>query len=221
MKILVADDEKVMRELICDILQSQGHETVVACDGEEALNAFRQEKVNLIILDVMMPKYDGWTVLKKIREYSDVPIIILTALGSERNEVQGLTNGADDYIIKPFSYEVFIARVNVLLKKQLKESSSVISCGDLSINQLNCKVFVKNDEIQLTKMEYNLLLYLIENENIVASREQILLSVWGYDNSQTTRTIDTHIKVLRAKLGVCGDYIKTVRGRGYRLSKGE
>ena len=221
MKILVADDEKVMRELICDILQSQGHETVVACDGEEALNAFRQEKVDLIILDVMMPKLDGWTVLKKIREYSDVPIIILTALGSERNEVQGLTNGADDYIIKPFSYEVFIARVNVLLKKQLKESSSVINCGDLSINQLNCKVFVKNDEIQLTKMEYNLLLYLIENENVVASREQILMSVWGYDNSQTTRTIDTHIKVLRAKLGVCGDYIKTVRGRGYRLSKGE
>lgn len=220
MKILIADDEKVMRELICDILQGQGHETVVACDGEEALNVFRQEKVDLIVLDVMMPKYDGWTVLKKIREYSDVPIIILTALGSERNEVQGLTNGADDYIIKPFSYEVFVARVNVLLKKRLKESSSVINCGDLSINQLNCRVFVGSEEIQLTKMEYDLLLYLIENENIVASREQILLSVWGYDNSQTTRTIDTHIKVLRAKLGVCGDYIKTVRGRGYCFSKG-
>lgn len=221
MKILVADDEKVIRELICDILQSQGYDTVVACDGEEALNVYKQEKIDLIVLDVMMPKYDGWTVLKKIREYSDVPIIILTALESEHNEVHGLTNGADDYIIKPFSYEVFVARVNVLLKRQLKKSNAVINCGDLSINQLSCKVLVKEEEIQLTKMEYNLLLYLVENENIVASREQILLSVWGYDNSQTTRTIDTHIKVLRAKLGVCGDYIKTARGRGYCFSRGE
>lgn len=221
MKILVADDEKVMRELICDILQNQGYETVVACDGEEALNTFKQEKVDLIVLDVMMPKYDGWTVLKKIREYSNVPIIILTALESVQSEVHGLTSGADDYIVKPFSYEVFVARVNVLLKKQLRESRSVLNCGDLSINQLNCKVFVSGEEVQLTKMEYNLLLYLIENENVVTNREQIFLSVWGYDNSQTTRTIDTHIKVLRAKLGKCGDYIQTVRGRGYCFSIGE
>ncbi len=218
MKILVADDEKVIRELICDILQGQGYETVVACDGEEALNIFKQEKVDLIVLDVMMPKIDGWTVLEKIREYSDVPIIILTALESERNEVYGLKSGADDYIIKPFSYEVFVARVNVLLKRQLKQSSSVITRCDLTVNQLSCKVSVKNEEVHLTKMEYDLLLYLIENEGIVASREQILLSVWGYDNSQTTRTIDTHIKVLRSKLGSCGDYIKTVRGRGYCFS---
>lgn len=221
MKILVADDEKVMRELICDILQNQGYETVVACDGEEALNIFKQDKFDLIVLDVMMPKYDGWTVLKKIREFSNVPIIILTALESVQSEVHGLTSGADDYIVKPFSYEVFVARVNVLLKKQLRESRSVLKFGNLSINQLNCKVYVDDKEIQLTKMEYDLLLYLAENEDVVTSREQIFLSVWGYDNSQTTRTIDTHIKVLRAKLGECGDYIQTVRGRGYCFSRGE
>ena len=220
-KILVADDEKVMRELICNILQNQGYETVVACDGEEAINLFKQEEIDLIVLDVMMPKYDGWTVLKKIREYSDVPIIILTALESERNEIHGLTSGADDYIIKPFSYEVFVARVNVLLKKQIRKKSQVLNYKNLQIDQLSCKVFVCEKEIQLTNLEYKLLLYLVENENIVTSREQIFLSVWGYDNSQTTRTIDTHIKVLRAKLGVCGDYIKTVRGIGYSFSKEE
>ena len=221
MKILIADDEKVMRELICDILQNQGYETIVACDGEEALNLFKQESADLIVLDVMMPKYDGWTVLRKIREYSDVPIIILTALESERNELRGLTMGADDYITKPFSYEVFVARVNVLLKRQLRKNNSVLNFGELSINQLNCKVFVQGKEIQLTNLEYKLLLYLVENENIVTSRDQIFLSVWGSDNIHTSRTIDTHIKVLRAKLGVCADYIQTVRGRGYCFSKAE
>ena len=221
MKILVADDERVMCELICDILQNQGYETIVAHDGKEALDLFKQEHADLIVLDVMMPKYDGWTVLEKIREFSDVPIIILTALESERNELRGLTTGADDYIVKPFSYEVFVARVNVLLKKQLRKNNSVLKWGDLSINKLNCKAYVKEKEIQLTNMEYNLLLYLADNENIVKSREQIFRAVWGSDNSHTSRTIDTHIKVLRAKLGACADYIQTVRGRGYCFSRGE
>lgn len=221
MKILVADDERVMCELICDILQNQGYETITAHDGKEALNLFRQEQVDLVVLDVMMPKYDGWKVLEKIREFSDVPIIILTALESERNELRGLTTGADDYIVKPFSYEVFVARVNVLLKKQLRKNNSILKIGELSINQLSCKAFVKGKEIQLTNLEYKLLLYLVENENIVTSREQIFLSVWGSSNSHTSRTIDTHIKVLRAKLGVCAEYIQTVRGRGYCFSKGE
>lgn len=221
MKILVADDEKVMCELICDILQNQGYETVVAHDGKEAFSLFMQEQIDLIVLDVMMPKYDGWTVLEKIREFSDVPIIILTALESERNELRGLTTGADDYITKPFSYEVFVARVNVLLKKQLKKNNSIMDFGDLTINQLNCKISVQGKEIQLTNLEYKLLLYLVENENIVKSREQIFQSVWGSDNNYTSRTIDTHIKVLRAKLGVCSGYIQTVRGRGYCFSRGE
>lgn len=221
MKILVADDERVMCELICDILQNQGYETIVAHDGKEALNLFMQEQIDLIVLDVMMPKYDGWTVLKKIREFSDVPIIILTALESEKNELRGLTTGADDYIVKPFSYEVFVARVNVLLKKQIRENNSILRFGDLSINKLNCKITVQGKKVQLTNLEYKLLLYLAENENIVKSREQIFLSVWGSENSYTSRTIDTHIKVLRAKLGVCADYIQTVRGRGYCFSRDE
>lgn len=221
MKILVADDERVMCELICDILQNQGYETIVAHDGKEALNLFMQEQIDLIVLDVMMPKYDGWTVLKKIREFSDVPIIILTALESEKNELRGLTTGADDYIVKPFSYEVFVARVNVLLKKQIRENNSILRFGDLSINKLNCKITVQGKKVQLTNMEYKLLLYLAENENIVKSREQIFLSVWGSENSYTSRTIDTHIKVLRAKLGVCADYIQTIRGRGYCFSRDE
>lgn len=176
---------------------------------------FNNNDIDLVILDVMMPVYDGWEVLKEIREKSEVPIIMLTALGDEKHEVLGLKKGADDYIGKPFSYEIFVARLNNIVKKVKKRFSDEIAVGNLRIYQRTHKVVIDDEEIKLNPKEYNLLLYLVGNANTVLSREQILDKVWGYNFDGDIRTIDTHIKTLRAKLSEQGDWIKTIRGSGY------
>ncbi|WP_026888489.1 response regulator transcription factor [Clostridium beijerinckii] len=215
-KILVAEDDNIFRDLVCDIVRKEGYMPIEACDGEEAINMFfNNNDIDLVILDVMMPVYDGWEVLKEIREKSEVPIIMLTALGDEKHEVLGLKKGADDYIGKPFSYEIFVARLNNIVKKVKKKFSDEIAVGNLRIYQRTHKVVIDDEEIKLNPKEYNLLLYLVGNVNTVLSREQILDKVWGYNFDGDIRTIDTHIKTLRAKLSEQGDWIKTIRGSGY------
>jgi len=219
-KILIAEDDMVFRDLVCDIVRKEGYIPVEANDGKEAIDIFfGSNDIDLVILDVMMPIYDGWEVLKEIREHSDVPIIMLTALGDEKNEVLGLKNGADDYIAKPFSYEIFIARINSHMKKLKKERVNELNVGKIKINQATHKVLVDEIEVELNHKEYSLLSYLLINNNKVLSRDQILYKVWGYDFDGDIRTIDTHIKTLRAKLLNCGSYIKTVRGSGYMLEE--
>lgn len=215
-KILIAEDDNIFRDLVCDIVKKEGYMPIEACDGEEAINMFfNNNDIDLVILDVMMPVYDGWEVLKEIREKSEVPIIMLTALGDEKHEVLGLKKGADDYIGKPFSYEIFVARLNNIVKKVKKKFSDEIAVGNLRIYQRTHKVVIDDEEIKLNPKEYNLLLYLVGNANTVLSREQILDKVWGYNFDGDIRTIDTHIKTLRAKLSEQGDLIKTIRGSGY------
>ncbi|MDR3595001.1 response regulator transcription factor [Clostridium sp.] len=215
-KILIAEDDNVFRELVCDIIGKEGYIPVEACDGKEAIDIFfSQNDIDLVILDVMMPVYDGWEVLKEIRENSEVPVLMLTALGDEKHEVLGLKNGADDYIGKPFSYEIFVARLNNLAKKIKKEISNEFIVGKIKINQGTHKVIIEDLEIKLNPKEYNLLIYFSKNINTVLTRDQILNKIWGYDFDGDIRTIDTHIKTLRAKLLMQGNYIKTVRGSGY------
>jgi DNA-binding response OmpR family regulator len=215
-KILIAEDDNIFRDLVCDIVREEGYMPIEACDGEEASNMFfNNNDIDLVILDGMMPVYDGWEVLKEIREKSEVPIIMLTALGDEKHEVLGLKKGADDYIGKPFSYEIFVARLNNIVKKVKKKFSDEIAVGNLRIYQRTHKVVIDDEEIKLNPKEYNLLLYLVGNINTVLSREQILDKVWGYNFDGDIRTIDTHIKTLRAKLSEQGDWIKTIRGSGY------
>jgi len=215
-KILVADDDPVIRSLVCDIIRKQGFFPVEASDGSQAIDIFfAANDIDLIILDIMMPKHDGWAVLKAIREYSDVPVIMLTALGDMSHEVMGLKKGADDYIAKPFSYEVFVARLNALLRKVKKDRTEMIVAGNIQIDQSSHKVLINGKDILLDRKEYYLLIFLLKNRNCIVTREQILSSVWGYDFEGDIRTIDTHIKTLRAKLLDCGEYIKTARGVGY------
>lgn len=221
-KILVADDDPIFRELVCDIIKKQGYIPVEACNGQQAIDIyFGSNDIDLLMLDVMMPLYDGWEVLREVREHADVPVIMLTALGDENYEVMGLEKGADDYIAKPFSYEVFIARLNTLLRKLKKERLADITAGEITIKQATHRVSILGSEIDLNNKEYSLLIYFIKNRDRVLTREQILSSIWGYDFDGDIRTIDTHIKTLRAKLSVCGEYIKTVRGSGYMLEVNE
>lgn len=215
-KVLVADDDPVFRSLICDILRKQKYIPVEAENGQQAIDIFFSDiDICLCILDVMMPVYDGWEVLKEIREKSDVPIIMLTALGDEQHEVAGLSYGADDYIAKPFSYPVFVARIESLLRKKKRENESRINIGRIFLDRSNHKVMVGDEEIILNNKEYHLLLYFITNKGIVLDREKILYAVWGYDFEGDIRTIDAHIKMLRNKLLDCNGYIRTVRGTGY------
>lgn len=216
LNVLIAEDDAVFRRLICDILRKQSYEPIEAADGGEAIDYFfSRTDIDLVILDIMMPVYDGREVLKEIRAHSDVPVIMLTALGEEKDEIRGLMGGADDYIAKPFSYTVFIARVEALLRKAKKARSAKLVAGQLEIDQTTHKVMIAADEILLNNKEYNLLLYLIKNKGIVLDREKILYAVWGYDFAGDIRTIDTHVKMLRSKLLHCQSYIKTVRGSGY------
>lgn len=215
-KILIAEDDNIFRDLVSDMVKKEGYTPIIACDGQEAIDIFFSESdISLVILDVMMPVHDGWEVLKEIREHSDIPIIMLTALGDEKYEILGLKKGADEYIGKPFSYEVFIARLNNIVKKVKKNHLDEITAGRIKIIQETHKVVVNHEEIKLNLKEYNLLIYFIKNAGIVLTREQILDKVWGYDFEGDIRTIDTHIKTLRAKLSDHGDSIKTVRGCGY------
>lgn len=217
--ILIVDDEQRMRKLIKDFLTAKGFNIIEAEDGEKALEIFEKQKskINLIILDVMMPKLDGWSVLRQIRQQSKVPIIMLTARGEEQDELFGFELGVDEYISKPFSPKILVARVEAILKRTSQVSSEVKEYAGIEIDKEGRTVKIDGKAIELSLREYELLVYLIENENIALSRDKILNNVWNYDYYGDSRTIDSHIKKIRHKLGKKGKYIKTMRGVGYKF----
>lgn len=218
LRILVADDEDRIRKLVGDFLSRKGYEIIEAADGGEALRLANQEPVpDLVILDVMMPVLDGWSVLSEIRRGSNVPVILLTAKSTESDQLGGFRLGADDYITKPFSPSLLVARVEALLKRGGKITDNRRVCGDISIDDMAHVAYVKDQALELTPKEYNLLLYFLENKGVALSREKILNGVWNYDYFGDLRTVDTHVKQLRSKLGESGNMIVTVRGVGYRL----
>ena len=219
LKILVVDDESRMRKLVKDFLVKQNYEVLEAEDGSQAVELFfEQHDIALIILDVMMPKMDGWQVCREIRNYSKVPIIMLTARTDERDELQGFQLGVDEYIAKPFSPKILVARVEAILRRtsQLAENE-VLEYGGISIDKAAHVVTIDGVGIDLSFKEFELLTYFMENKGIALSREKILNSVWNYDYFGDARTIDTHVKKLRSKMGGKGDLIKTVWGMGYKL----
>ena len=219
-KVLVVDDEQLIRKLVTDFLKRQGYRTVEAEDGRQALDIFSlEENIDLIILDVMLPEYDGFTVCREIRKKSKVPIIMLTARGEEFDEVFGLDIGADEYISKPFSPNVLIARVNAVLRRATSTciDTSFKEFQGLKIDKNAHQVTIEGNIIDLSPKEYELLTYLSENYGKALSREQILDKVWGYDYYGDLRTVDTHINRLRIKLDTKSDYVHTVRGYGYRF----
>ncbi len=219
LKILVVDDESRMRKLVKDFLVKQNYEVMEAGDGSEALDIFfANQDIVLIVLDVMMPKMDGWQVCREIRNYSKVPIIMLTARTDERDELQGFELGVDEYIAKPFSPKILVARVEAILRRtnQIAENE-VLEYGGITIDKAAHVVTIDGKSIDLSFKEFELLTYFIENKGIALSREKILNSVWNYDYFGDARTIDTHVKKLRSKLGEKGDLIKTVWGMGYKL----
>lgn len=217
--ILIVDDESRMRKLIKDFLIAKGYKILEAEDGEQALEIFEKNnnKIELIILDVMMPKLDGWSVLRQIRQVSKVPIIMLTARGEERDELFGFELGADEYISKPFSPKILVARVEAILKRIQGDNKQIKNYGGIEIDKEGRTIAVEGKELELSLREYELLIYLVENENIALSRDKILNNVWNYDYYGDSRTIDSHIKKIRHKLGKKGKYIKTMRGVGYKF----
>ena len=219
LKILVVDDESRMRKLVRDFLVKQNFDVLEAGDGEEAVDIFFKEKdIALIILDVMMPKMDGWQVCREIRKYSKVPIIMLTAKGDERDELQGFDLGVDEYITKPFSPKILVARVEAILRRSnLLTNDNVISAGGIELDKAAHQVKIDGQEIELSYKEFELLTYFLENQGIALSREKILNNVWNYDYFGDARTIDTHVKKLRSKLGEKGEMIKTIWGMGYKF----
>ena len=220
LRVLVADDDEVFRALICDIVRQQGYEPLEAANGKQAIDLFFGGlEPDLVILDVMMPVYDGWEVLSEIRAHSDAPVMMLTALGDEQNEVAGLQHGADDYLAKPFRYAVFVARLNALLRRTTREQSGTQHFGELTIEPEKHRVLVEGNEIVLSNKEFLLLMLLTQNRGVVFSREKLLTKIWGYDFEGDERTVDTHIKTLRQKLASCGTMIQTVRGAGYRFEE--
>lgn len=217
-KILVVDDEARMRKLVKDFLSIKGYIVLEAQDGEEALKVFDANKdVKLILLDVMMPKMDGFEVLEAIRQYSKVPVMMLTARSEERDELEGYKLGVDEYITKPFSPKILVARVEAVLRRTVGEAEDRLIAGAIEIDKVARSVYIDKKPVDLSFKEYELLTYFIENKGIALSREKILSSVWNYDYFGDARTIDTHVKKLRAKMGELGDYIKTVWGMGYKF----
>ena len=217
-KVLVVDDESRMRKLVKDFLVKKDFEVLEASNGEEALDVFYDNKnISLIILDVMMPKMDGWQVCKEIRSYSDVPIIMLTAKGDERDELQGFDLGVDEYISKPFSPKILVARVEAILRRSNVIGDSVISVGGIEIDKAAHLVKIDDKPVELSFKEFELLTYFVENKGLALSREQILNNVWNYDYFGDARTIDTHVKKLRNKMGDKGEYIHTIWGMGYKF----
>jgi len=218
-KILVVDDESRMRKLIRDFLEREGYQILEAADGVEALDIFYAEKnIDLILLDVMMPRMDGWQVCKEVREYSKVPIMMLTARAEEQNELKGFELGVDEYVTKPFSPKILVARVGALLKraKQVAQDAAV-NAGGIVIDKAAHMVTIDGESIDLSVKEFELLSYFVENQKIALSREKILNNVWNYDYFGDARTIDTHVKKLRSKMGEKGNYIKTIWGMGYKF----
>lgn len=215
-KILIADDEARMRKLVGDFLKKEGYQIIEAEDGKKALEIFFQtEDISLVILDVMMPEYDGWTVCRKIKQESNIPVIMLTARDEESDEIFGFELGADEYIKKPFSPKILTSRVNVIMRRN-KEPNN-IKFMDIEIDEAAHTVTIAGELKEMTPKEYELLIYFIKNRGIMLSREQILNNVWGYNYFGDERTVDTHVKKLREKLGDRADIIKTIRGYGYKM----
>lgn len=219
LKILVVDDESRMRKLVKDFLEREGHIIIEAADGMEAMDIFYENKdIALIILDVMMPRMDGWQVCREVRALSQVPIIMLTARGEERDELRGFELGVDEYISKPFSPKILVARVNAILKRgRAAVSEDLIDAGGIVIDKAAHLVKIDDVPIDLSVKEFELLTYFVENQKMALSREKILNNVWDYDYFGDARTIDTHVKKLRSKLGEKGNYIKTIWGMGYKF----
>ncbi len=217
-RILVVDDESRMRKLVCDFLQRKGYETLEAEDGEKAIDIFFANKdISLVILDVMMPKMDGWQVCKELRQYSQVPIIMLTARSEERDELKGFQLGVDEYITKPFSPKVLVARVDAILRRMTQQEEEIIEVAEIVLDKSAHVVTLDGEPMELSVKEFELLAYFISNKGVALSREKILNNVWNYDYFGDARTIDTHVKKLRSKLGDKGDYIKTIWGMGYKF----
>ena len=223
LKILVVDDESRMRKLVKDFLTRAGYQVLEAQDGEEAVDTFYSTKgINLLVLDVMMPKMDGWEVVKEIRKVSKVPIIMLTAKDQEQDELLGFDLGVDEYISKPFSPKILVARVNAILRRaNVLGGGDEIDAGGIVIDKAAHQVKIDGKEIELSFKEFELLSYFVENQGIALSREKILNNVWDYDYFGDARTIDTHVKKLRSKLGEKGNYIKTIWGMGYKFEVDE
>ena len=222
LKLLIVDDEARMRKLVKDFLTNKGFKVIEAADGEEAVDIFfAQKDIALILLDVMMPKMDGWEVLKTIRKYSQVPVVMLTARSEERDELQGFSLGVDEYISKPFSPKILVARVEAILRRSKAVSTDILEVGGICIDKAAHQVTIDGKEIELSFKEFELLTYFVENQGIALSREKILNNVWNYDYFGDARTIDTHVKKLRSKLGDKGEYIKTVWGMGYKFEVSE
>ena len=219
LKVLMVDDESRMRKLVSDFLTRKGYQVIDAGDGEEAIDKFYEDKnISLVILDVMMPKMNGWDTCRQIRKNSNVPIIMLTAKSDEASELNGFDCGADEYISKPFSPKILTARVDALIRRSYSiDSSEMIDVGGIVINKAAHIVKINDEEIELSFKEFELLTYFVDNKGIALSREKILNNVWNYDYFGDARTIDTHVKKLRKKLGDKGDYIKTIWGMGYKF----
>ena len=219
--VLVVDDESRMRKLIRDFLKVKGFSILEAEDGEQAIEVYEQNKakISLVLLDVMMPKLDGWSVLRQIRQESKVPIIMLTARGEEQDELFGFELGVDEYISKPFSPKILVARVEAILKRVHGNKKEVKDFGGIEIDKEGRTVKVDGKPVELSLREYELLIYLVENENIALSRDKILNNVWNYDYYGDSRTIDSHVKKIRHKLGKRGKYIQTIRGVGYKFER--
>ena len=218
-KILVVDDESRMRKLVKDFLVRENYEVIEAADGEEAVEIFFSDKdISMVLLDVMMPKMDGWQVCREIRSYSKVPIIMLTAKGDERDELNGFELGVDEYISKPFSPKILVARVNALLRRtNLLEEDEILEAGGIVLDQKAHQVRIGEQVVELSFKEFELLTYFVKNKGVALSREKILDNVWDYDYFGDARTIDTHVKKLRSKLGKKGEYIRTIWGMGYKF----
>jgi len=217
-KILIADDEIKIREMIAKYVSHEGYEVVMAADGEEALSVFSKENFDVVILDVMMPKMDGYETLKRMKKIREVHCIFLTALGQEDDRVYGFDVGGEDYVTKPFSLRELMMRIKVILKRDNIDNDKII-VNDLIIDKSAHNLIINNEKKDLANKEYELLLYLAENRGRAMSRESIITKVWGYEYDNDDRTLDTHIKLLRRDLGEYGKYITTIRGVGYRFEK--
>ena len=219
LKILVVDDESRMRKLVKDFLTKKGFTVIEAGDGEEAVDKFFEVKdIALIVLDVMMPKMDGWQVCREIRQYSKVPIIMLTAKSDEKDELQGFDLGVDEYITKPFSPKILVARVEAILRRSnALAADDTMEAGGIELNKAAHEVLIDGKTVELSYKEFELLAYFMSNQGVALSRERILNNVWNYDYFGDARTIDTHVKKLRSKLGTKGEYIKTIWGMGYKF----
>ena len=217
--ILVVDDESRIRKLLRDFFTAKGYQILEAEDGEKAIEVFEENrnKIKLILLDVMMPKLDGWSVLRKIRQESNLPVIMLTARGEEQDELFGFELGVDEYISKPFSPKILVARVEAILRRTNALEDDVMEAGGISLNRAAHEVRINGELVELSYKEFELLTYFMDNQGVALSRERILNNVWNYDYFGDARTIDTHVKKLRSKLGDKGEYIKTIWGMGYKF----